>query len=701
MINDRAKAIRSALLTAYNTHKAGGGDVDLPMDETSREKRAQEQGFDTSRVLYHGTDKTGENEKGIENFIPSKRGRIGPGVYFSPNSKYAERYISNTSDTANVLPVHVRGKIAKISDIDSAFDESRRHLSKNGDQYSTEDWKNLAHEILKNRGFSGKEVSDEVVIFDPKNVRSKFAKFDPKRAHESDIGAATGGFIHDPEKAKRHALMIARGLHKAAGGDVEEDEAPPVYYSALKQGVANAKPMQAPPQDWKAITSKLPGVKQEEIDYSGLHDFLDKQQGQVSKDDVLSHLKQNPAADLREVWKSGLTGPNKTKFGSWVLPGGTNYKELVLALPKRPEDERNYESPDIHTYGDDASDQNRLAHIRMNDRVGPNGEKLLHIEELQSDWHQTGRDKGYTPRDADKLQARRKEIEDIGHAATPDQRQEWVDIMNRLRPDTRDVDSNTTGYRGVPDAPFKDTKDWTALALKRVMRHAADKGYDGITWTTGDQQADRYDLSHHLDRIEHQKEGDQWRVRAFAKDNPKTVMSEPQQIFKSADEISKVFGKDVAKKVVEGEGDQPDGKFSLKHAIRGDGLRVGGSGMRKYYDQIVPSVANKLAKEHGVKHSMIQYPESGKKYRIEQTGTQRGRPAYTAYDEDDNMIDRSTIREDVEDAVKQEKGMSGESLHYLPVTPSMKKSAKLFKSGGPVEGDVVRRALNLTRQSRS
>ena len=29
---------------------------------------------------------------------------------------------------------------------------------------------------------------------------------------------------------------------------------------------------------------------------------------------------------------------------------------------------------------------NVLGHIRMNDRIGPNGEKILHIEELQSDW---------------------------------------------------------------------------------------------------------------------------------------------------------------------------------------------------------------------------------------------------------------------------------------------------------------------------
>ena len=38
---------------------------------------------------------------------------------------------------------------------------------------------------------------------------------------------------------------------------------------------------------------------------------------------------------------------------------------------------------------------NILAHLRVNDRVDADGKKMLLIEEVQSDWHQAGRDKGY------------------------------------------------------------------------------------------------------------------------------------------------------------------------------------------------------------------------------------------------------------------------------------------------------------------
>ena len=590
----------------------------------------------------------------------------------------------------------------------------------------------------------------------------------------------------------------------AEGGDVEPDKAPPVYYSALEQGVSDAKQMQAPPQGWKAITSKLPGVKQEEIDYSGLHDFLDKQQGQVSKNSLMEYLKNNPAVDLDEIWKSGITGENKTRFGSWTLPGGKNYKELVLTIPpvvnrynkrlnqiaskygrasnssgygsyaspeeieelsnlaERSEGETPYMPPEAHRYKDDKSNVNRLAHVRMNDRVGPNGEKLLHIEELQSDWHQKGRDEKYFDpkkqkqidyhneerrritaalqtavdqyKDAynaaikpheDAFKAAKKPHDDkylnIGYEAFQAAIKPHRDAFNAAIKPHQDaynaaIKPHQDAYnaaikphedaikalgpnKGLPDAPYKDTKDWTALAMKRVMRHAVDNDYDGITWTTGDQQADRYDLSKQVSSIKADQyniaDENGWRLNVKGKNGDSIPM--PGH-YLSDDELADHVGKDMAKKIIDSNG----GEF------HGLDLKVGGSGMRKYYDEIVPSVANKLGKEHGVKHSIIQYPESGKKYRIEQTGTQMGRPAYTAYDEDNNIIERSTIREDVEDGIKREKGMSGERLHYLPVKPSMKKAAKLFKSGGTVQpykhtgviGDAEkakRRALMIAR----
>jgi hypothetical protein len=46
--------------------------------------------------------------------------------------------------------------------------------------------------------------------------------------------------------------------------------------------------------------------------------------------------------------------------------------------------------------------------------------------------------------------------------------------------------------------PFKKTDQWVNLAIRRMMRYAAENGFDRIAWTNGEQQSERYDLSKKL-----------------------------------------------------------------------------------------------------------------------------------------------------------------------------------------------------------
>ena len=50
--------------------------------------------------------------------------------------------------------------------------------------------------------------------------------------------------------------------------------------------------------------------------------------------------------------------------------------------------------------------------------------------------------------------------------------------------------------------PFNKTTEWLNLSLRRLAVYAAENGYDGISWTPGKQQADRYDLSKQLTAID-------------------------------------------------------------------------------------------------------------------------------------------------------------------------------------------------------
>ncbi len=104
-----------------------------------------------------------------------------------------------------------------------------------------------------------------------------------------------------------------------------------------------------------------------------------------------------------------------TRHERLVEPGGTNYREMLLLMPDRNRSailERMARAAGVDSiqeaerrFGAEASrlqtpdythphwqERNVLAHIRWNDRTGPDGKRTLFIEEIQSDWHQTARD---------------------------------------------------------------------------------------------------------------------------------------------------------------------------------------------------------------------------------------------------------------------------------------------------------------------
>ena len=142
----------------------------------------------------------------------------------------------------------------------------------------------------------------------------------------------------------------------------------------------------------------------------------------------------------------------------------------------------------------------------------------------------------------------------------------------------------------MPDAPFK--KNWHELAIKHALHHAAKNGYHGVVITPGQEQADRYKLSKHIDAIGY---------------NPKSNMleaydKERKQVLNKAvppEELESHIGKEAAKKLLESE------PVMGKHLLEGAGLDVGGEGMKGFYDKIVPDYLNKLGKPHGVKVETI------------------------------------------------------------------------------------------------
>lgn len=144
---------------------------------------------------------------------------------------------------------------------------------------------------------------------------------------------------------------------------------------------------------------------------------------------VLEYLNEQPAP---AGWEGVVPGPEQavarpTKFSSYQLPGGRNYRELLLTLPdpdinvrvrefaKREgidniqEAYRRYAEYEERGYqrarpGEFRSshfpDPNILAHVRFNERTDAEGKRVLFVEEFQSDWAQQGRKEGFRPEEA-------------------------------------------------------------------------------------------------------------------------------------------------------------------------------------------------------------------------------------------------------------------------------------------------------------
>jgi hypothetical protein len=159
-------------------------------------------------------------------------------------------------------------------------------------------------------------------------------------------------------------------------------------------------------------------------------------------------------------------------------------------------------------------EKNILVHIRHNTRTDADGNKVLFLEEVQSDWGQTGKKEGFeNPAYSVKLSD--KEIDglklyDILMDGKPladiDTRDlaKWYENKYREKLYPRNASENQANKVAerlnealtegkVPSAPFvTDTNAWTKLGLKVALKEAVKQGATKIAWTTGTQQFDRW-----------------------------------------------------------------------------------------------------------------------------------------------------------------------------------------------------------------
>lgn len=371
------------------------------------------------------------------------------------------------------------------------------------------------------------------------------------------------------------------------------------------------------------------------------------------------------------------------RYSQYQLPGGENYRETVLAMPdesygaawarwakqngredigsesdfqkatgRKPNDGKTgYTSshfPDVPNY---------VAHMRTNERTDSTGEPGLFIEELQSDRHQAGKKRGYksdvllTP---DEM-ARYSDLILEGKPAsqhTPEER-ELIDRGNKATSDT--------GM--IPDAPYRQSSAWGLALFKRALRDAVASGKKWIGWTTGDTQAERYDLSKQIKEVAfYWNPGEKTGQLVAIDTNGQSAINERNV---APDKLEDYVGKEVAQRIMEEKG------VEGVRVLRGLQLKVGGEGMKGFYDGIMPHEIRRYVSQWKAKVERGKLKSSGE-MRVERDGE-----SFAVVANDGSVHGRYDTEQKAQDRIDSIGGeKDGTTIWRVEITPEMRKGVE-------------------------
>lgn len=501
------------------TYADGGSVADRsPMFEGMHEDLRDETGKPLD--LWHGTPVEGGFDRFDDAKLGSTRdyGFYGRGHYLTPDQEGAAEYAGSHADEGTLMgPMHAALKNPYIWDTsDNGAHRTLRDLQSMGimrEKRELEPWDNLQrHHInpfmaeMKRRGHDGVLVKtnhglSEIVVFNPNMIKHRDAEVgDP---NDPRIMRATGGKVDLYSKA----AQIVRGMK-----DQKMDVADILKYAEGK-GAKRAELTHVDVPPGKATPSQVAehiefmqpqvGVHKRETFYR----YNDPERYERQIDYLERQGRHDEAEELTREFEAfeGYGGKDAPLYAKYQLPGGENYREHVLTLDSHPDDQTYMAK--MH-WGRLA---NPLAHIRMSDRIIGN-KKILHVEEMQSDWNNDARKSGFRTgrekQDYDDYVAKMREdaISGIDQNASPmirdALRQKYSAMdpymlalkMGRQPEHASLANSAFMGSKLPPRAPYVNPKkdDWAELAMKHVLTEAAKGGYDGIAFTPDEAQSERW-----------------------------------------------------------------------------------------------------------------------------------------------------------------------------------------------------------------
>ena len=318
----------------------------------------------------------------------------------------------------------------------------------------------------------------------------------------------------------------------------------------------------------------------------------------VSKDELAEHFR-NAVPQVGVEKLGGMDSNQYTRFDDYFLPGAKNYREHLLTLQNREG-----HTPFVYPWhwGDR---KNILAHVRMADR--DNGD-TLHVGEVQSDWGQHARQRGYY--DPTKpFRVYNKDTHETKKLASNqfEARDEAIKSGPRYG-----VEPSINYY--PPAGPYiGDTQQWTDLALKHILTEAAKNGHKRIVFSPGEHSADMYKQRWKIDsfRLHRNPEGSDTLGTLAPYDKDGFLTASGFTPVKDEKDLADQIGEEHAAKLLASplkslprsnmlvdQWQKGDPAPEPTHTLTEPDMHIGGQGMIKYYKRNVNAGVLKLLRQH-------------------------------------------------------------------------------------------------------
>jgi hypothetical protein len=282
------------------------------------------------------------------------------------------------------------------------------------------EWTNLVELLNTARG---QKLSKEVVIREI--TKSPWCQLSLVRQVNDDFEPSLN-FYRLPDPRKAPPVQIKRGTREQQFSVFRD----PTFGLCVNLHLECDRGLFGRHRYWTLV---LPQGKKKFGFFEGSKEFETSRQAMTYARNLLSRFRQRLANE-------GFVGTTKSEneFENYHLPGGDNYTEWLVTLPNFP----------ASYWGPHFDYPNVVAHVRTTCRSNTEHQKVLLLEEIQSDWNQSLRDV------------------ELGKA------------------------KNYLMDNPPPDNPYRH--QWLETALKAMLTLAARQAVSGIAWLPGKVHAQRF-----------------------------------------------------------------------------------------------------------------------------------------------------------------------------------------------------------------